>query len=102
MLTPKPKVTRALLFRGIDVLKSVSPVAALDKLHAKHVLPGFTDRSLEEQEIEAATTDITKVLFSLSARPSCLFPSAAIQALPVSLATHSARPLLSPVTKPTS
>lgn len=36
-------------------------VAALDKLHAKHVLPGFADRSAEEREIEAATTDITKV-----------------------------------------
>ncbi|THH18752.1 hypothetical protein EW146_g2293 [Bondarzewia mesenterica] len=34
--------------------------SALDKLHAKHVLPGFTDRSSEEREIEAATTDITK------------------------------------------
>ncbi|VDB95101.1 unnamed protein product [Peniophora sp. CBMAI 1063] len=35
-------------------------IAALDKLHAKHVLPGFADRSAEEREIEAATTDITK------------------------------------------
>ncbi|KAH9998525.1 t-SNARE, partial [Russula compacta] len=35
-------------------------VAALDKLHAKHVLPGFADRSSEEREIEAATSDITK------------------------------------------
>ena len=38
-----------------------SPVTALDKLHAKHVLPGFADRSAEEREIEAATTDVTKV-----------------------------------------
>lgn len=37
------------------------PVAALDKLHAKHVLPGFTDRSQEEREIESATIEITKV-----------------------------------------
>ena len=36
-------------------------VAALDKLHAKHVLPGFADRSSEEREIEAATSEITKV-----------------------------------------
>lgn len=36
-------------------------VASLDKLHAKHVLPGFSDRSHEEREIEALTTDITKV-----------------------------------------
>lgn len=37
------------------------PVTTLDKLHAKHALPGFADRSAEEREIEAATTDITKV-----------------------------------------
>ncbi|EKM54462.1 uncharacterized protein PHACADRAFT_174963, partial [Phanerochaete carnosa HHB-10118-sp] len=35
-------------------------ITALDKLHAKHVLPGFADRSAEKKEIEAATTDITK------------------------------------------
>ncbi|KAM5532569.1 hypothetical protein V8D89_013775 [Ganoderma adspersum] len=35
-------------------------IAALDKLHAKHVLPGFSDRTAEEREIEACTTDITK------------------------------------------
>lgn len=37
------------------------PVTALDRLHAKHVLPGFSDRSAEEREIEAATTEITRV-----------------------------------------
>lgn len=36
-------------------------VTALEKLHAKHALPGFADRSAEEREIEAATTDITRV-----------------------------------------
>ena len=36
-------------------------VAALDKLHAKHVLPGFTDRTAEEREIERQTQDITRV-----------------------------------------
>jgi hypothetical protein len=41
-------------------------VTALEKLHAKHALPGFTDRSAEEKEIEAATTDITKVCHFLS------------------------------------
>lgn len=41
----------------------IPSVMALEKLHAKHVLPGFADRTLEEQEIEAATTDITKVFF---------------------------------------
>ncbi|OXC85500.1 syntaxin 16 [Cryptococcus neoformans] len=35
-------------------------IAALDKLHAKHVLPGFTDRSSEEREIEKQTIDITR------------------------------------------
>lgn len=37
-------------------------MAALDKLHAKHVLPGFADRSSEEREIQVATSDITKVM----------------------------------------
>ena len=37
------------------------PVAALEKLHAKHALPGFEDRSAEEREIELTTSDITKV-----------------------------------------
>ncbi|KAF9460701.1 t-SNARE [Collybia nuda] len=35
-------------------------IIALDKLHAKHVLPGFSDRSLEEREIENITTTITR------------------------------------------
>ncbi|KAJ7170539.1 syntaxin-like t-SNARE protein TLG2 [Mycena crocata] len=44
-----------------DILADTqAKITALEKLHAKHVLPGFTDRSLEEREIEATTTDITK------------------------------------------
>ncbi|KAK7057175.1 syntaxin-like t-snare protein tlg2 [Favolaschia claudopus] len=44
-----------------DILADTqAKITALEKLHAKHVLPGFTDRSSEEREIEAATTDITK------------------------------------------
>ncbi|OCF34380.1 syntaxin 16 [Kwoniella heveanensis BCC8398] len=35
-------------------------ITSLDKLHAKHVLPGFTDRSAEEREIERQTADITR------------------------------------------
>ncbi|QRV79517.1 SNARE affecting a late Golgi compartment protein 2 [Ceratobasidium sp. AG-Ba] len=35
-------------------------VFALDKLHAKHVLPGFKDRSNEEHEIEVRTNEITR------------------------------------------
>ena len=49
------------------------PVAALDKLHAKHVLPGFSDRSAEEREIEAATTDVTKVCNRWLSLFSCFF-----------------------------
>ncbi|OJT12299.1 t-SNARE affecting a late Golgi compartment protein 2 [Trametes pubescens] len=60
-----------LIHRGIDrvdiadqvkeILAGVeAKVAVLDKLHAKHALPGFSDRSAEEREIEAATTEITK------------------------------------------
>ncbi|KAF8161099.1 syntaxin-like t-SNARE protein TLG2 [Crassisporium funariophilum] len=44
-----------------DILASAqTKILTLDKLHAKHVLPGFSDRSQEEREIEALTTDITK------------------------------------------
>lgn len=39
----------------------IIPVSGLDKLHAKHVLPGFTDRTAEEREIERQTQDITRV-----------------------------------------
>ncbi|KAF7315648.1 t-SNARE coiled-coil-like proteiny domain-containing protein [Mycena indigotica] len=45
-----------------DILADThAKITALEKLHAKHVLPGFTDRTLEEREIENLTTDITKV-----------------------------------------
>lgn len=51
-------------------------VTALEKLHAKHALPGFTDRTAEEREIEATTTDITKVRTShcLGSNPSIYPP----------------------------
>ncbi|KDQ21733.1 hypothetical protein BOTBODRAFT_61359 [Botryobasidium botryosum FD-172 SS1] len=39
---------------------TVEKIRILDKLHAKHVLPGFSDRSTEEKEIEMMTTDITR------------------------------------------
>lgn len=43
-------------------LLTLSPlVNTLEKLHAKHVLPAFTDRTAEEREIEAQTIDITRV-----------------------------------------
>lgn len=40
--------------------RTKSKIAHLDKLHAKHALPGFADRSAEEREIETLTTDITR------------------------------------------
>ncbi|TXT10615.1 hypothetical protein VHUM_02120 [Vanrija humicola] len=44
-----------------EILSRVeSKVTALDKLHAKHVLPGFNDRSKEEAEIERQTAEITR------------------------------------------
>ncbi|GAA6033168.1 hypothetical protein JCM8097_002979 [Rhodosporidiobolus ruineniae] len=43
-----------------DIIHRVRPkIAQLDKLHAKHLLPGFKDRSAEEREIEALATSIT-------------------------------------------
>jgi syntaxin 16 len=44
-----------------SILTGLTPkIAHLDRLHAKHVLPGFVDRSGEEREIEKETTAITK------------------------------------------
>lgn len=47
-----------------DILKDITLKAAkLDKLHSKHVLPGFDDEDVkarEEIEIEALTQDITR------------------------------------------
>jgi len=47
-----------------DVLKDITLKAAkLDKLHSKHVLPGFDDESVkqqEEREIEQLTQEITR------------------------------------------
>ncbi|GAA5853832.1 hypothetical protein JCM8547_007466 [Rhodosporidiobolus lusitaniae] len=43
-----------------DITERVKPkIAQLDKLHAKHLLPGFKDRSAKEREIEALATSIT-------------------------------------------
>ncbi|GAA5823600.1 hypothetical protein JCM3770_003520 [Rhodotorula araucariae] len=42
------------------VVKGVVPkIALLDKLHAKHLLPGFKDRTAEEREIDSLATAIT-------------------------------------------
>ncbi|WVW87090.1 hypothetical protein I302_109147 [Kwoniella bestiolae CBS 10118] len=40
--------------------RAKTKISSLDKLHAKHVLPGFTDRTAEEREIERQTADITR------------------------------------------
>lgn len=53
--------------RWADVSDEVSETLAsinrksvkLDKLHQKHVLPGFDDKTAEEGEIERLTTEIT-------------------------------------------
>ncbi|CCM01459.1 uncharacterized protein FIBRA_03512 [Fibroporia radiculosa] len=62
---------------------TLAKITALDRLHAKHVLPGFSDRSAEEREIETATTDITKdfrqchsLIQRIGATPSHPFPPA--------------------------
>ncbi|SGZ32586.1 BQ5605_C040g11892 [Microbotryum silenes-dioicae] len=48
-----------------EVLQRVKPkITQLDKLHAKHILPGFKDRSAEEREIDALATEITSVRYT--------------------------------------
>lgn len=43
------------------ILAALLPrTAHLDRLHARHILPGFADRSDEEREIERETIEITK------------------------------------------
>ncbi|KZS98338.1 t-SNARE [Sistotremastrum niveocremeum HHB9708] len=44
-----------------EILDSVAKkISSLEKLHARHALPGFSDRTAEEREIEAVTSDITR------------------------------------------
>ncbi|KAK9898616.1 t-SNARE [Cystobasidium minutum MCA 4210] len=46
-----------------DILDRLKPkLAQLDKLHSKHVLPGFSDKTAEEREIASLTSDITREL----------------------------------------
>jgi syntaxin 16 len=45
-----------------EILNKIAKMSAkLDKLHARHVLPGFDDKSEEEGEIEKLTSEITQV-----------------------------------------
>lgn len=58
----------------VDQFWVVFLVNQLDKLHSKHVLPGFNDRSLEEREINEMALDITRVSdSSLSSQSSFHF-----------------------------
>ncbi|KIY50352.1 t-SNARE, partial [Fistulina hepatica ATCC 64428] len=61
-LNPSPPEWWSGVADQVEVILAAVPakIAALDKLHAKHVLPGFADRSQEERDIETATTDLTK------------------------------------------
>ena len=46
-----------------EILQNITRMSTkLDRLHARHVLPGFDDKTEEEGEIERLTTEITKVL----------------------------------------
>lgn len=51
---------------------AIGAVDRLDKLHAKHILPGFKDRSAEEREIEALANEITRVSHSLGPNEDCV------------------------------
>src|SRR5579859_5120529 len=45
-----------------EILNNITKMSAkLDKLHARHVLPGFDDKREEEGEIERFTSEITNV-----------------------------------------
>ena len=45
-----------------EILLNITRMSTkLDRLHARHVLPGFDDKSEEEGEIERLTNEITKV-----------------------------------------
>lgn len=62
-LPPKSELS-SLRFEGESLISS-SAVSQLDKLHSKHLLPAFTDRTAEEREIHLLTTQITTVNYFL-------------------------------------
>ncbi|WVR07927.1 hypothetical protein IAU60_004970 [Kwoniella sp. DSM 27419] len=68
-------------------------ISALDKLHAKHVLPGFTDRSAEEREIERQTTDITRDFKRCSSLISSVQPGPRAQRVEIVTAKNVQRGL---------
>lgn len=51
-----------------ETLRTISDrMSALDKLHRKHVLPGFDDRAAEERDIERITREITTLFHDTQA-----------------------------------
>lgn len=66
----KPKSTSSPRSYGLLFRHSTRPslVSQLDKLHSKHLLPGFKDRSAEEREIQSVANSITNVSSPISTR----------------------------------
>lgn len=59
-LKPKCELCHSCIDTKAD--RCIIVVTQLDKLHAKHVLPGFSDKTAEEREIASLTSDITREL----------------------------------------
>lgn len=78
------------------ILLSLQPkMAHLDRLHAKHILPGFTDRTEEERDIERETVEITKqfrkcskLISSLASHTQALARSGHVSAREVAMANN--------------
>lgn len=78
------------------ILSGLQPkIANLDRLHAKHVLPGFSDRTSEEREIEKETRDITlqfrkcsKLIATLADHTKMLARSGRASAREIAMATN--------------
>lgn len=98
-LIPRRKVCSSAA--SLRLLNKAKTVASLEKLHAKHVLPGFADRTHEEQEIEQYTTDITKVRLSVPWSAHSGQSSLGLPPVPDINSTHRPRfsvPYISPFT----
>jgi syntaxin 16 len=59
-LKPKCMLGGSTTYKQI-LIRTSKTVVQLDRLHAKHVLPGFSDKSAEEREIAAISSEITRV-----------------------------------------
>lgn len=79
-----------------SILASLQPkIAHLERLHTKHVLPGFTDRSQEERDIERETMEITrefrrcsKLIASLANNTKALARSSKASAREIAMANN--------------